>query len=224
MQEISLDAKVFCIDGECGRLSHIIIDENSKKVTHLAVKNFNPLASHQYLVPIESVLESSSESIQLSCKRIEVFRMPAFTEMHFFNPITSKYESLKDFSDEAIAAFNARIMCFDSSTGENKCLMRVETELIPAGEIAVTKGASIEATDGHIGFVEKFVIDPNDKDNTHLLLEEGHLWHKKELTLPLSAIAHINEDRIYLNLDKKAVRLLPEFSIEHLLNVPQNNN
>ena len=79
MQEIHLDAKVVCTDGECGRLSHVIIDENSKKVTHLAVKNSNPLASHQYLVPIESVTEGTPESIQLSCKRIEVFRMPAAT-------------------------------------------------------------------------------------------------------------------------------------------------
>lgn len=215
MSEIPLDAKVFCIDGECGRLSHIIIDENSKKVTHLAVKNFNPLAFHQYLVPIESVIESYSESIQLSCKRIEVFRMPAFTEMRFFNPITSKYESLKDFSDEAIAAFNARMMCFDSSTGEDECSMRVETELIPAGETAVSKGASVEATDGHIGRVKEFVIDSNDINNINLILEEEYLWHKKELVLPLSAIAHINKDRIYLNLNKKAVRLLPKVAIEH---------
>ncbi|GAB4540956.1 MAG: hypothetical protein Tsb0014_32540 [Pleurocapsa sp.] len=206
MQEIHLDAKVVCTDGECGRLSHVIIDENSKKVTHLAVKNSNPLASHQYLVPIESVTEGTPESIQLSCKRIEVFRMPAFTEMRFFNPITSKYESLKDFSDEAISAFNNRMMCFDSSTGEDKCSMRVEAELIPAGEIAVSKGALVEATDGYIGRVKDFAIDSNNRNNTCLIFEEGHLWHKKELTLPLSAIAHINEDRIYLNLDKKAVR------------------
>ena len=215
MQEIPLNAKVFCTDGECGRLSHIIVDENSKKMTHLAVKNSNPLASHQYLVPIESVTKGSSESIQLNCKRKEVFRMPAFTEMRFLNPITSKYEPLKDFSDEAIAAFNARMMCFDSSTDEDKYSMRVETELIPAGETAVSRGVSVEATDGHIGRIEEFVIDPDDKDNTYLLLEAGHLWHKKELTLPMSAIAHINEDRIYLNLNKKAVRLLPEVTIEH---------
>ena len=215
MQEIPLDAKVFCTDGECGRLSHIIIDENSKKMTHLAVKNSNPLASHQYLVPIEFVTKGSSESIQLSCKRVEVFRMPACTQMCFFNPITSKYEPLKDFSNEAIAAFNARMMCFDFSTNEDKRSMVVETELIPAGEIAMNRKVSVEATDGHIGWVEEFVIDPDDKDNTYLLLEAGHLWHKKELTLPMSAVAHINEDRIYLNLNRKALRLLPELSIEH---------
>ena len=215
MQEIFLDAKVVCTDGECGRLSHVIIDENSKKITHFAVKNSNPLASHQYLVPIESVINGSPESIQLSCKRIEVFRMPAFTEMRFFNPITSKYESLKDFSDEAVAAFNTRMMCFDSSTGKDRCSMTIETELIPAGEAAVSKGASVEATDGHIGRLEEFVIDSNDENNARLVLEEGHLWHKKELTLPLSAIAHINEDRIYLNLSRKAIRLLPKVAIEH---------
>jgi hypothetical protein len=40
------------------------------------------------------------------------------------------------------------------------------------------------------------------------VLQEGHLWDKKELTLPISAIARMDEDYIYLKLDKKTVKSL----------------
>jgi hypothetical protein len=50
--------------------------------------------------------------------------------------------------------------------------------------------------------------DPDNKHLTHLVLQEGHLWDKKELTLPISAIARMDENYIYLKLDKKTVKSL----------------
>jgi hypothetical protein len=42
---------------------------------------------------------------------------------------------------------------------------------------------------------------------------EGHLWGKKEVTIPVSAIDRIEEDTVYLKLDKKAVESLPSESV-----------
>jgi uncharacterized membrane protein/sporulation protein YlmC with PRC-barrel domain len=67
----------------------------------------------------------------------------------------------------------------------------------------------VEATDGHIGTIGELVLDPETEQITHLVLQEGHLWGKKEVTLPLSAIDRIADDTIYLKLDKKAVEQLP---------------
>ena len=82
--------------------------------------------------------------------------------------------------------------------------MPIEAELIPAGEMAVRKGAWVEATDGHIGRVEEFLIDPSDRHITHLVLEEDR-WQKKVLTLPLSEILYMNEDYIYLKHNKQTI-------------------
>ncbi|PSB10438.1 hypothetical protein C7B62_09370 [Pleurocapsa sp. CCALA 161] len=207
MKEISLDAQVFCLDGECGKSSHVIIEQNSQRVTHLVVNNSHLLESHKYLVLIEYVVKTSSESIQLSCTKDELALMPPFTEMHFFNPTTSKYEPLKNFDEAAIFNSSSYLMWSDTSLSGDVLPTPIEEKLIPAGTIAVHRGASIEATDGHIGRVEEFLIDP-EQHLTHLVLQEGHLWHKKELTLPMSAIARMDEDYIYLNLDKETVKSL----------------
>ena len=82
-------------------------------------------------------------------------------------------------------------------------------ERIPPGELAVRRGTRVEATDGYVGQVGEFVVEPESGHITHLVLLEGHLWAKKEVTLPLSAIDHSEGDTVYLNLDKKAVEALP---------------
>lgn len=210
MKEISLDAKVVCVDGECGKSTHVIIERNSQKVTHFVVKVADLLESHKYLVSIDQVVRTTAESIALSCTKEELAAMPPFTEMRFLNPVTYKYEALEDFSEKAIANRTSYLMWSDPTMGADMSTdifsMPVEEEIIPAGEIAIHRGASVEATDGHIGRIEEFLLDPKDRHITHLVLEEGHLWHKKELTLPMSAIARMDEDYIYLNLDKEAVR------------------
>ena len=208
MKEIPLDATVDCLDGECGRSSHIIIEQNTQKITHFVVKKSDLLESHKYLVPIEAVVTTTPKSIQLSCTKEELEAMPPFTEMRFFNSATAGFEPLNNFNESALYNSSSILMWSDPALGEDMMPIPIEEELIPAGEMAVHKGASVEATDGHIGRVEEFIIDSEDKHITHLVLEKGHLWHKKELTIPMSAIARMDEDFIYLKIDKKTVKSL----------------
>ena len=190
MKEIPLDATVICLDGECGKSSHVIIEQNTQQVTHFVVSTSNLLESHKYLVPIDTVVTTTHDSIELCCTKKELKAMPPFTEMQFFNPTTFKYEPLENFDEEAMYESSSYLMWSNSLYEDDMMSMPIETELIPTGEMAIHRGASIEATDGHIGKVEEFLIDPKDKHLTYLVLQEGHLWHKKELTLPISAIAN----------------------------------
>ena len=43
---------------------------------------------------------------------------------------------------------------------------------------------------------------------THVLLDEGHLWGKKEVSIPLSAVSGL-DDSVRLNLTKTEVADLP---------------
>ena len=57
---------------------------------------------------------------------------------------------------------------------------------VPEGEVEVRRGEHVHATDGEIGRVHGFVIDPTDHQLTHVLLDEGHLWGKKTVAIPIS--------------------------------------
>jgi sporulation protein YlmC with PRC-barrel domain len=71
----------------------------------------------------------------------------------------------------------------------------------------------VEATDGHVGRVDKFLVDQATGHITHLVLREGHLWGQKDVTAPISQIDHIEEDTVYLKLDKHAIESLPTIPV-----------
>jgi len=90
----------------------------------------------------------------------------------------------------------------------------VPVEDIPYGELAIRRGAHVEAADGRIGRVDEFLVNPKNSNITHLVLREGHLWGQKDVTIPISEIDHIEEDVVYLKLDKHTIEHMPSIPIK----------
>ena len=79
---------------------------------------------------------------------------------------------------------------------------------VPLGETEVERHEHVHAVDGEIGQVEGFVVNAADHAVTHVLLKEGHLWGRKQVAIPVSAVASV-EAGIRLNITKKQVEDLP---------------
>ena len=84
----------------------------------------------------------------------------------------------------------------------------VTSDNVPEGESEVAAHERVHAADGEIGRLKGFAVDPADHRVTHVLLREGHLWGHKEVAIPVSAVASV-DDGIWLNLTKKQVEELP---------------
>ena len=85
---------------------------------------------------------------------------------------------------------------------------------IPVGDVQVRRGEHVHATDGDIGRVQGLVVDPADHHVTHVLLDEGHLWGKKEVAIPISAVTGV-EDGVRLSLSKDEVADLSPVELDH---------
>jgi sporulation protein YlmC with PRC-barrel domain len=81
------------------------------------------------------------------------------------------------------------------------------------GEVEVRRGDHVHATDGDIGKVQGLVIEPTDRQVTHFLLEEGHLWGQKTVAIPISAVVNVT-DGVRLKLTKNEVRDLPPVELD----------
>jgi sporulation protein YlmC with PRC-barrel domain len=81
-------------------------------------------------------------------------------------------------------------------------------DVVPVGEADIERGEAVHALDGAIGRVHGCRVDPDDHRVTHVLLGEGHLWGRREILIPASAVTKI-ENGIWLNLTKKQVEDLP---------------
>jgi sporulation protein YlmC with PRC-barrel domain len=191
---------VQCTNGACGRTTRVVINPATRQVTHLVV-GFDQLFA-EYLVPVELVAEATPSLVRLSCNReefatlapfVEVAHVPGTVPFHPYGP--GEYFSLPYVFPEPGTALS-------------------EHKHVPPGELAVRRGARVRATDGDIGRVDEFLIDPAHEHITHLVLREGHLWGQRDVTIPVSEIDHIEEDTVYLKLDKHSVEALPSIPVK----------
>ena len=90
----------------------------------------------------------------------------------------------------------------------------VTTEAVPLGEVAVHRGDPVHATDGDIGRVQGLVIDRGSGHVTHVLLQEGHLWGRREVAIPIGAVASTSGG-IRLRISKHEVQGLPSVDVDH---------
>ncbi len=62
---------------------------------------------------------------------------------------------------------------------------------------------------GRVGRLDELLVKPTSARITHLVVREGHLWGQKDVTIPIEQIDRIEEDGVYLKLDKHGVVALP---------------
>ena len=193
--EVPISAKANCLDGPCGRTTHIIIIAAIEQITHLVVSDKSLPETTRYLVPIVNLVESSSGSIQLNCTREELSKMPIYDQMQFIpsgvnGSVGTPYMNFLYYRPERV-------------------FIRLEREYVPANELVIWNGASVEATDCHVGHVEEFLINPQNDRITDLVLRDDDQFPEKVIDIPVSQIDHFQEDAVYLKLDKKAIENLP---------------
>jgi sporulation protein YlmC with PRC-barrel domain len=199
--EIPLSGDVRCGGSSCGSAAAIVMNPVTEQVTHVVVKEKH--APHtQRLVPIGLVLETTPEYIELRCSSAELARMDALVETEFIKTEVPHYGT-----DAVVYSWP-----FVVSQTETK-MVSVQHERIPPGELTIHRGAPVRGTDGRVGKVDEFLVDPADSHITHLVLREGHLWGEKDVSIPVSEIDRVHEGVVELRLSKREVEGLPTIPV-----------
>ena len=85
---------------------------------------------------------------------------------------------------------------------------RETIDVVPSGEVEEHRGDHVHATDGDIGQLRGFRLDPSSGRVTHVLLGEGHLWGRKEVAIPFDKLTGFDHG-ISLSLTRRQVADLP---------------
>ncbi len=204
----TIGADVTCSDGGCGNLSRVVIDPVARTLTHLVVEPKHRPGLGR-LVPIDLV-DATAEQIRLRCSAAEFDALDDADERHFLP------EASEDMGYGTGQAFAWPYYGLGGAMGgigmggiDMATPMVIVDDRVPAGEVEVRRGEHVHATDGNIGRVQGLVIDPKDHHVTHVLLEQGHLWGKRDITIPISAVKDVAADGVRLNLSRDEVRDLP---------------
>jgi len=205
--EIPLQAQVECTDGVCGRSMYVLINRVVDKVTHLVVKVDS--SNVEYIVPLDVLSDTIADTIQLHCTKAELEQMEPFVKVTFVEEQVSSRSFMHDGE-----MYGGSRYYMPYVTPDITIKVPVEKFQIPFGEMAVQRGTRVEATDGYIGKVDEFVVNQQNGHITHLVMREGHLWGKKDVIIPLSAImGDTSKDTVFLKLNKHEIESLPTFPI-----------
>lgn len=215
--EFTIGSEVACTDGACGDLRRVVIDPIARAITHLVVEpRHRRDAGH--LVPIDLVT-STVHQIQLRCTKSEFDALEAAEETQFL-PGAGQQLGYKTDQTLVVPYFALGIRGMSVQATETRRLPKDTNphastyDHVPTGEVEVRRGDHVEATDGPVGRVQGLVIDPGNRHVTHFLLDEGHLWGKKRVAIPINAVARAGEV-IRLKLSKDEVGELPEIEVHH---------
>jgi hypothetical protein len=200
--DIRIDATVQCTDGPGGHVACIVLNPITQHVTDVVVHEPGFLAG-DVLVPIARIEQSTPDTLQLRLSRNELAGMQSFLAPHYREP-----------SDEFLETEPWKVYPHGGIYWAPYLQMVAEQraltdETIPPDELAMRRGDHVDATDGRVGRIEGFVVDPQSEGITHVLLREGHLWGAKDVTIPISGIKDIQTGVVHLKLSKQEVAALP---------------
>ena len=207
---IELGAKVRCTDDVLGELADVVIDPVKKRVTHLVVE---PHHEHREarLIPVDLAESDEGDEISLGCSVEEAQRFPTVEEVAFLR----LGEAAVDDPQWDVGVSQVLAMPYYEagySPGNYLEDTGMIYDRIPKGEVEIRRASAVESADGHhLGHVDGFIVD--DEHITHLVLERGHLWGKREIAIPIGAVADVQTDLVTLKLSKDEVGALADLPL-----------
>ena len=209
---LELGAPVRCTDEELGELADVVIDPITKRVTHLVVQ---PRHEHGLarLVPVE-LAESGGEekpTILLNCTVEEVRRFAPVQEFAYLR----LDEFPVDDPDWDVGIMDVLAMPYYESglgPGNYTSDTGIIYDRVPKGEVEIRRASAVTSADGHhLGHVDGFLVEGDQI--THIVLEHGHLWGRREVTIPIGAVTKVETDAVTLGLSKDEVEALDGVSV-----------
>ena len=209
---LEIGNRVRCTDGVFGELVDIVIDPLEKRVTHLVVQSEQGEGDAR-LVPIQLAMGRSDEQreIELECTLDEAQGFESVHEAAYLRLGESPAEDPDwDVGVEDVLAM-PYYAGLDEGTypGALDSHVTVYYDRVPKGQVEVRRSSAVISADGYsLGEVDGFVVDA-DEHITHFVLERGHLWGRKEVTIPIGAVARVENDVVHVALSKDEVGALP---------------
>ena len=220
---LELGRPVNCTDGPFGKLADVVIDPTTRRVTHLVVEQSNVELGKARLVPIElaSADEGERPAIAVRCSLEETDQLQLVEETAYIRLGESpELEPEWDLGVESVLAEPYYVYGYAGGPGyetgpppDYDPHVTVTYDRIPKGEVEIRRASEVTSADGHqLGKVDGFLVADDDAI-THFVLERGHLWGRREVTIPINAVASVSTDAVTLTLTKDEVGELPSVHV-----------
>jgi sporulation protein YlmC with PRC-barrel domain len=213
-RRLVLGSPVHCADAQFGELADVVIDPTTRCVTHLVVRPHKHHAEDARMVPVTWASPDGPEAaITLSVTVAEVDRLDRVHE--------TAYLRLGDFPvndpDWDVGVEDMLGLPYyqgiEAQPIESDPHIMLGYDRLPKGEVEIRRGSRVTSADeADLGCVDGLVVD-GDGHISHVLLERGHLWGRREVAIPVAAVVRVENDVVVLGLAKDEVGALPSHRV-----------
>jgi hypothetical protein len=161
------------------------------------------------LVPIELAGERG-DGIALRCTWHEAEALELLRDVAFLRPGQQPPED----PDWDVGIQDVLAMPYYSATGLGDDIslydggMTTSFDRVPKGEVEIRRSSLVMSSDDQdLGRIDGFVVEGDHI--THVVLERGHLWGKRDVTIPIAAVVDVKTDAVRLGMSRDEVGALP---------------
>jgi sporulation protein YlmC with PRC-barrel domain len=201
-EQFKIGAHVDGTDGRCGRLTRVIFDPIADALTDLVVEpgHHEELAR---LVPVKLVAQVEDDLIRLNCTREQFERLDQAEDIQFLPANETPH---------GYRAGSSAWPYYGSGLPLGHHHDPMFSDRVPLGDVEIRRGDPVHARDGEIGAVQGLVIDPADRHVTHVILQEGHVWGRKQVAIPIG-VANRAAGELRVDLTMAEIEALPPVSL-----------
>lgn len=208
---LDLDSPVVCSDGAFGELADVIIDPGTRRVTHLVVQQHDRHDSAR-LVPIDHARVPEDGTIALDWTVAQVGELKTL-ETTAYLPLGQRPAEARESDVGIEEAFELPpnyalgVNALDAGFGPMDVdpHVTVTYDRIPKGTVEIRRVSEVTSSDGHrVGHVVGLIVDEQDRI-VQLVLEHGHLWRKRQITIPIDSIGSLESDEVVLTMSNDEV-------------------
>lgn len=204
--EIHMDGSFRCLDKTCGHVSGLVFNPHTTVATYVILHK-DALLQQEFLVPLDLVIGMSHNALLLNCKSWEVTNLQPFHHTRFIPLDPRDYPHIPGAVEDTSYEWPV-------SKTEDGYALAMDMEAVPRQQQVLRGETVVQAKDGTIGHVKEFVLQPGTYHMTYLVLRQGHLWGRRDVAIPISAVDHFEHGAVFLALDKRAIGQLPRIPVQ----------
>jgi sporulation protein YlmC with PRC-barrel domain len=202
--------EVSCEDAVVGHVADVVVDPVARRLTHVVLMTEEEVVR---LVPVQH-FDDGGRKLALTCPIAQVSEFESIRRLAYlgFSEEPEHDDGHKIGIEEMVAVPYFEEAQFGDYVGEIDPNVTLTYDVIPEGGAELRGASDVISADGHsLGRAAGFDVDGGRL--THLVLEHGHLWWTRDVSVPIDDVEQIGNDRVTLTRTKDEVSALPSLRV-----------
>ncbi|MCB0213174.1 MAG: hypothetical protein KDJ52_27780 [Anaerolineae bacterium] len=194
--------KVFCTDGQIGKLVKMVVDPKSYQVTDLIIaKGF--LQKKDRAIPLTTIQQRDDNGIYLSMSSQALVDYPEYREETVLAPLPDRDARIQHYSNESARWNTVAGVAWTPTQPDTTHYYHTG---VSAGLAVIGLGTRVYHVTEPIGQIDGLVIDDEQNRLNSLVVRYGVLGHR--FRVPVHAIESMSDRQIYILVSRQDLEAL----------------